>query len=96
MLRAIYGLKTSPLLWYKHITRTLEDLGLHSILDSNYLFVNDWLILIFYVDDIIIAYAPRDQPLMDKFEVDLLNKYEMRRMGEAEHFLEVRIIQDRP
>jgi hypothetical protein len=96
VLKAIYGLKTSPLLWYKHITRTLEDLGLHSIPDSNCLFVNDWLILIFYVDDIITAYAPRDQPLMDKFEVDLLNKYEMRRMGEAEHFLGVRIVRDRP
>ena len=96
VLKAIYGLKTSPLLWYKHITRTLEDLGLHSIPDSNCLFVNDWLFLIFYVDDIITAYAPRDQPLMDKFEVDLLNKYEMRRMGEAEHFLGVRIVRDRP
>jgi len=57
--------------------------------DSNCLFVNDWLILIFYVDDIITAYAPKDQPLMDKFEADLLNKYKMRRMGEAEHFLGV-------
>ena len=96
VLMALYRLKTSPLLWYKHITRTLEDLGLHSVPDSNCLFVNDWLTLIFYVDDIITAYAPRDQPLMDKFEADLLNKYEMRRMGEAEHFLGVRIVRDRP
>jgi hypothetical protein len=96
VIMALYRLKTSPLLWYKDLTCTLEDLGLHSVPNSNCLFVNDWLILIFYVDDIITAYAPRDQPLMDKFEADLLNKYEMRRMGEVEHFLGVRIVRDRP
>src|SRR5208282_6861606 len=45
VLRALYGLKTSPVLWYKDFTHTLEDLGLNPVLETNCLFVNDWLIL---------------------------------------------------
>lgn len=39
--KALYGLKISPVLWYKDFTLTLEDLGLSSVLDSNCLFVNN-------------------------------------------------------
>ena len=59
--RALYGLKTSPNLWYKEFTNTLEDLGLNPVLEVNCLFVNNWLILIFYIDDIITAYASKHQ-----------------------------------
>jgi hypothetical protein len=57
--KALYGLKMSPILWYKDFTLTLEDLGLSSVPDSNCLFVNNWLILIFYVDDILVAYSSK-------------------------------------
>jgi hypothetical protein len=93
--RALYGLKTSPLLWYKDFTSTLEDLGLNPVLESNCLFVNDWLILIFYVDDILTAYSPKHQERMDRFELRLMDKYELRALGEAEHFLGIRIVRDR-
>jgi len=95
VLRALYGLKTSPLLWYKEFTSTLEELGLNPVLGTNCLFVNDWLILMFYVDDIITVYAPKNQDRMDTFESKLLNKYEIRALGEAKHFLGVRIVRDR-
>jgi hypothetical protein len=93
--RAIYGLKTSPILWYKDFTHSLEDLGLSPIPETNCLFVNDWLILIFYVDDILTAYASKHQNRMDEFESGLIAKYELRSLGEAEHFLGIRIVQDR-
>jgi hypothetical protein len=96
VLRALYGLKISPLLWYKEFTVTLEDLGLHPVPDCNCLYANDWMILVFYVDDILILYAPKHQLKMDQFEQEFLNRYEMRKMGNAEHFLGVRIIRDRP
>ena len=41
VLQALYGLKISPLLWYKEFTSTLEDLGLNPVLGTNCLFVND-------------------------------------------------------
>ena len=94
--KALYGLKTSPILWYKDFTSTLEDLGLNPISDTNCLFVNEWLILIFYVDDILAVYAPKYQERMDEFESRLMNKYEVRKLGEAEHFLGIRIVRNRP
>jgi hypothetical protein len=83
-------------LWYKDFTRTLEDLGLNPILETNCLFVNDWLILIFYVDDILTAYAPKYKDQMNEFESRLMNKYKVQTLEEAEHFLGVRIIHDQP
>ena len=94
VLRALYGLKTSPVLWYKDFTHTLEDLGLNPILETNCLFVNDWLILIFYMDDILIVYAPKYENRMDEFESKPMSKYEVRGLGEAEHFLGIRIVRD--
>jgi hypothetical protein len=88
-------LKTSPILWYKDFTHSLEDLGLSPIPETNCLFVNDWLILIFYVDDILTVYTSKHQNQIDEFESGLIAKYELRSLGEAEHFLGIRIVQDR-
>src|SRR5579862_4120069 len=93
--KALYGLKTSPVLWYKDFTSTLEDLGLNPVPDTNCLFVNDWLILIFYVDDILIAYSSKHQGRIDDFESKFMSRYELRKLGEAEHFLGIQILQDR-
>ena len=94
VLQAIYGLKISPLLWYKDLTLALEELGLNSVPETNCLFVNDWLILIFYVDDILTAYSSKHQNQMDEFESRLMKKYEVRSLGEATHFLGIRIVRD--
>jgi hypothetical protein len=95
--KALYGLKTSPLYWYEDFTASLEDLDLNPVPDSNCLFVNNWLILFFYVDDIIAVYnAAKYQKQIDEFEAKLLQHYEMRILGDAEYFLSIRIIRDRP
>src|ERR1700722_1862350 len=85
----------SPVLWYKDFTQALEDLGLNPVLETNCLFVNDWLILIFYVDDILTAYALKHKNRMDQFESKLMNKYEIQALGSAKHFLGIRIVRDR-
>ena len=46
--------------------------------------------------DILTVYASKHQDRIDKFESDLLNKYEIRKLEEAEHFLGIRIVRDRP
>jgi hypothetical protein len=57
---ALYGLRTSLLLWYKDFTDGLRELDLESVPDTNYLFVNNFMVLMFYVDDIVIAYRQKD------------------------------------
>lgn len=92
--KALYGLKISPLLWYNHLSNTLEKLGFRTVPDTNCLFVSHSMILIFYVDDILILYEPKDQQLLNDFEVKLLQSYELRILGEIEHFLGIRVIRD--
>ena len=58
--------------------------------------MNDWLILIFYVDDILAAYNPKHRDQMNEFKSKLMNKYEVRTLGDAEHFLRIRIVRDQP
>ena len=94
--RAIYGLRVSPLLWYNKLTLSLKKLGMKPVPETSCLFMNDWLILLFFVDDVIIAYSPRDQDKMTQFEAKLLALYEFRVLDDATHFLGIRIIHDRP
>ncbi len=52
--KALYELKQVSILWYRNLITALKDLELQSISKVNCLFVNDWLIFFFYVDDIVI------------------------------------------
>ena len=72
----------------------MKDLRLNPVLETNCLFVNDWLILIFYVDDILVVYALKYEDRMDEFELKLMSKYKVQALGEVEHFLGIRIVRD--
>jgi hypothetical protein len=74
----------------------LEELGLNPVLETNCLFVNDWLILIFYVDDILAAFSLKHKDRMNEFELRLINKYKVQTLREAKHFLGIRIVCDQP
>src|SRR6266436_8825418 len=60
LLRALYGLKILPLLWYKELTSTLAKFGLKPVPGTNCLFTDGRLIVFFYVDDIAVLYAKKD------------------------------------
>ena len=67
----------------------MEDLRLDPVPGTNCLFMNEWLILIFYVDDILTAYTLKHESRMNEFESRLMSKYEIRKLGEVEHFLRI-------
>ena len=52
LLRALYGLRRSPLLWQKLLSSALSELGLQAGLEEPCLFLTDHLIVFFFVDDI--------------------------------------------
>jgi hypothetical protein len=93
--RALYGFKESPYLWYKDFSGSMEHLGLSQVPGVNCLYTNNWLILIFFVDDIITAYHPDDQVKYDIFEAKLTQQYELRSLGEAKQFINIRIVRDK-
>ena len=70
----------------------LEDLYLDPVPRTNCLFMNEWLILIFYVDDILIAYILKHKDHINEFKLRLMSKYKIRKLGEVKHFLEIQIV----
>ena len=60
----------------------------------NCLFTNKWLTVIFYVDDIVVFYAPQHESRMNQFETKLDLVYEIYKLGEINYFLSIRVIHD--
>jgi len=94
--KALYGLKQAPLLWHNYLTRILINLGLKSLPGINCVLANDWMIFFFYVDDIILLYDKQNQSKFELFLANLQGEIDLRLMDEANWFLGIRIIRDRP
>jgi hypothetical protein len=96
LLKALYGLKQSPRLWHNHLVNIATKLGLKRVPGVNCVLVNSWVIFFFYVDDIILLFAKEDaskaQELVHKLQRDL----ELREITDANWFLGIRIVRDRP
>lgn len=95
VLLALYGLKESPLLWYKELKKTLISLGLKVVPGFPCLYTNSWLILFVYVDDIVIAYKNPNEHLVRSFEQKLMNLYDLKVLGDLAWFLGIRVVHDR-
>ncbi len=91
----MYELKQVSILWYRNLIMILEDLNLQSISKMNCLFVNDWLILFFYIDDIMTIFMKENANRMRFFEKSLMKKFEMRMLKKLKWFLKIRIIRNR-
>lgn len=61
----------------------------------NCLFSNEWLILFFYVDDIVVLCMKQSMGKFREFEKALMKRFEMRALGEMQWFLGIRITRDR-
>ena len=70
---ALYGLKISPLLWYKELTNILTKFSLKPVLGTNCLYTNGQLIVFFYIDDIAILYTKKDLLRLEEFKAKLLH-----------------------
>jgi hypothetical protein len=92
--RALYRLKDAPRLWFKHLSRTLVNLGLRPIKDMPCLFMSEHLIVFFYVDDIVVLVHPQHLSHHSQFEKQLQAAYNVRRLGDLKWFLGVRVLRD--
>jgi hypothetical protein len=93
--KVLYELKQVSILWYRNLITILKDLELQSISRMNCLFVNDWLILFFYVDDIMTICQKENLNRMRFFEKSLMKRFEMRILKKLKWFLRIRIIRNR-
>ncbi len=85
----------SPLLWYNELCSSLKSLGLEPVPETPCLFVNDKLLVFFYVDDICVLCHPSNHKAYETFKDSLLSIYNMHDLGELEWFLGIRVVRDR-
>ena len=57
--KALYGLRKSPLLWQRELTKTLRSIGFEAVPYEPCCFIKDRILLFFYVDDIVVAFRKR-------------------------------------
>ena len=93
--RAFYGLRQSPLLWYNHLSSTIESLGLASVPGVSCLYSSSTLLLFFHEDNIVALSLSFNISELNAFKGKLKDKYKLRIMGELGWFLEVRVVRDR-
>ncbi len=53
--------------------------------------INDWLIVFFFINDIIYVYRIIDEPRIDDFRTKLIQQFEIRDLDEATWFLGMKI-----
>jgi hypothetical protein len=93
--RALYGLRISPKLWQQEASTVLTKLGQVAVPEDPCVFITHGIIVFFYVDDILIASHPSVREKARQLEKDLEAHWELTDHGEAEWFLNIRIIRDR-
>ena len=75
---ALYGLRCSPLLQLKVFSKTLKELSLTKVPSESCLY---WLVVFFYVDDIVALCYRDDLPKLYVFEATLMERYEIRNLA---------------
>ena len=59
------------------------------------MFLNDNLIVFFFVDDICYMFRDSDQAIADRFRDNLASRFKIRDLGELRWFLGIRVVRDR-
>jgi hypothetical protein len=78
--KALYGLRRSPRLWYKELSRFLAKIGFEAIEADQCVFINNnGTIIMAYVDDIIFITKTPQQ--MADLKAKVFNKYKCRGLG---------------
>ncbi|KAF5561739.1 integrase catalytic core [Fusarium phyllophilum] len=96
LLKALYGLRKSPKLWFNELASFLKDLGFQHCPDEPCILINNetQLILFLYVDDLLIIAQPEYLQQVNNFKAAIHSKYEIKDLGEAISFLNIRILRD--
>jgi hypothetical protein len=94
--KALYGLRRSPLLWQRELTKSLKELGFQIVPQEPCIMTKGSVIIFFFVDDIIWAYRKADSNIAKTAIEKLKKRYQMTHLGEPKWFLGIHILRDRP
>jgi hypothetical protein len=97
ILKAIYGLKDSLLLWYKKLNEALESMEFILFKKESCLFYfpNRKICIFFYVNDILCLYYKNNTLNANEIIRAFKTKYEIKNEKGVKWFLGIRIIRDK-
>jgi hypothetical protein len=94
LLRALYGLKQSPMLWYQEFEKFLRNLGFTPLFADAYLFrYSNGYIVIIYVDDVL-AMALIKAIVESVVSGPLRDAFKLRELSDVGFYLGCRILRD--
>lgn len=93
--KALYGLRRSPLLWQKALTKKLQEIGFKVVPQEPCIMKKGAIFVFFYVDDIIWAYPKGDIEAAKAGIKALSRAYEMTYIGNPQWFLGIHILRQR-
>ncbi|GJZ17424.1 retrovirus-related pol polyprotein from transposon TNT 1-94 [Tanacetum coccineum] len=97
--KSLYGLKKAPRCWYKRFNSFIRSLGYNRLHENPCAYFkrfgnNDFIILLLYVDDMLVAGPNKDR--INKLKAQLAREFEMKDLGPANKILGMQIHRDRP
>jgi hypothetical protein len=96
LYRTLYELRISPILWQQQFIITLTKIGYTQVPHKPYCFINQSIILFFYMDNIIIIFRNKDYTKIDKLIKNLKKHYNISGGNLAQWFLGMEILRDLP
>ncbi|KAH9669265.1 hypothetical protein KPL70_021724 [Citrus sinensis] len=96
--KSLYGLKQAPRCWYKRFDSFIMSLGYNRLSSDHCAYYkrfedNDFIILLLYVDDMLIAGPNKDR--IQELKAQLAKEFEMKDLGPANKILGMQIHRDR-
>lgn len=92
-LKALYGFKVSPRLWYNMLRDTLLELRFNEV--EKCIFEGEGVLVFFFVDDIVIAFPKERDKEASRLKTRLTERFEMNVLGELEWFCGIKITRNR-
>ncbi len=93
LLKALYILKQSPTLWTKHHCRKVIELELEYLLGVKCLVGNEYLILIYFVNDIGVLHQTKDKNKVEECQTNQFTLYNIRYIRALKWFLDIHVVQ---
>jgi len=94
--KALYGLRKSPLLWQRHLSKTLTSLNCQMIPQDPCIFIQDGVLIFFYVDDIVIAFRKEQKSAAAHLMRGLESRYDLTGGDDLQWFTGIEVLRDRP
>ena len=98
LTKSLYGLKQAPRCWYKRFDSFIISLGYNRLNSDHCAYFkrvgdNDFIILLLYVDDMLVAGPNKDR--VQELKAQLAREFDMKDLGPANKILGMQIHRDR-